>query len=681
MLSWPEKLELLGPYLRTRLMEQVRAVAFIVSYLVLFQLLILRIPIVQAGSIALGLGLVVVGLALFMEGLKLGLMPLGEQLGIKLPGRSPLAGILLFAFVLGLGATFAEPAIGVLRIAGSTVKAWEAPLLYFLLNQRADWLVYAVGCGVGLAVILGMLRFLYNWSLKPLIYTLVPLLLGLSFWCLQDPGLNGILGLAWDCGAVTTGPVTVPLVLALGIGISRVVSGHTTEGAASGFGVVTLASLLPIIAVLCLGLFLRAQVPAPGSADDFFSPAQRQTHQHLFSGEIKMLDHALELAPPSAWLAFFGGDQTALITTLQKRYQMPEDKAFIARQLQRADRPLQLAVLGSTAAVRSLNLPTARHKTAPENMSQQFWSSLLSAAQAILPLTFFLLVIYRLLLRERLPQTDEIFLGIALALIGMSIFQLGIGSGLSRLGSQMGTRLPSAYTALPLPEQKLTLQNFDPGVIQHALRPDGSRVAFFFSEQNQQIQRIQYDPAAHDPVTGQYHYTPSHGPLFRLAGKISGLAVVIVFAFLMGYGATLAEPALNALGATVENLTVGTFKKGLLIQTVGVGVGAGISLGVAKIIWNLPLFWLLAPPYLLLLLLSARSSEQFVNIAWDSAGVTTGPITVPLVLAMGLGIGQQAGVTEGFGILAMASVTPIISVLLVGLYVQYRQQKLLNGEV
>jgi hypothetical protein len=67
--------------------------------------------------------------------------------------------------------------------------------------------------------------------------------------------------------------------------------------------------------------------------------------------------------------------------------------------------------------------------------------------------------------------------------------------------------------------------------------------------------------------------------------------------------------------------------------------------------------------------LTKLSTEEFVNIGWDSAGVTTGPVTVPLVLAMGLGIGNQIGVVEGFGILASASVYPILSVLLIGLRV------------
>jgi len=99
---------------------------------------------------------------------------------------------------------------------------------------------------------------------------------------------------------------------------------------------------------------------------------------------------------------------------------------------------------------------------------------------------------------------------------------------------------------------------------------------------------------------------------------------------------------------------------------VALGVGCGIALGVLKMVLGVPLLWLLAPLYAMALLLTRYSTEELVNIAWDSAGVTTGPVTVPLVLAMGLGLGSQVEVVEGFGILTMASVCPIVSVLLIG---------------
>ena len=160
----------------------------------------------------------------------------------------------------------------------------------------------------------------------------------------------------------------------------------------------------------------------------------------------------------------------------------------------------------------------------------------------------------------------------------------------------------------------------------------------------------------------------NEGPLFD--SPFYGKLTAVVFAFFLGYGATLAEPALNALGTTVEKITIGAFRKKLLMHTVAVGVGLGIAIGVLKITYNLPLAYLLLPAYLLLLILTSLSSEEFVNFGWDSAGVTTGPITVPLVLAMGLGISANIpGVSNGFGILALASAGPIVTVLTVGFIV------------
>ena len=148
---------------------------------------------------------------------------------------------LFITLLLGIGVTFAEPAIGALQAAGQNISVERAPYLYALLNDWAGVLVLVVGASVGLAAVLGTVRFLYGWSLKPLIYLALAPVLALTIYCALDPDLRVTLGLAWDAGAVTTGPVTVPLVLSLGIGISAA-AGKSDSGL-SGFGIVTLASL------------------------------------------------------------------------------------------------------------------------------------------------------------------------------------------------------------------------------------------------------------------------------------------------------------------------------------------------------------------------------------------------------------------------------------------------------
>src|SRR3954470_1269265 len=120
-LGFAGALGILRPYLRRLFLEQLKSVWIIIVYLVLFQVLVLQLPIVYSLTIALGVFIVIVGLMFFLEGLMLGLMPLGELLGTKLPVKSSLAVILIFAFILGVGATYAEPAIAVLKSAGAGV--------------------------------------------------------------------------------------------------------------------------------------------------------------------------------------------------------------------------------------------------------------------------------------------------------------------------------------------------------------------------------------------------------------------------------------------------------------------------------------------------------------------------------------------------------------------------------
>ena len=250
---------LIAPYFQVRFTAQLRAVLPLVIYLALFQILILRHRIEDALVISGGLLAVIVGLMLFIEGLKIGLMPFGETIGSSLPKKSTLPVVLSVVFLLGIGVTFAEPAIGALQTTGEHVDVNEAPLLYALLTDWSLALVLIVGAGVGVAAVLGALRFIRGWSLKPLILLVLTPTMALTAYMAFDENLSKVIGLAWDCGAVTTGPVTVPLVLALGIGIAH--SAGKSSGSLSGFGIVTLASLFPILGVQLLGLYVAATVP------------------------------------------------------------------------------------------------------------------------------------------------------------------------------------------------------------------------------------------------------------------------------------------------------------------------------------------------------------------------------------------------------------------------------------
>ncbi len=625
---------ILWRYFKEKALEQLNSVWFIIAYLVFFQVLLLRLPIVYAATIAVGIGIVVVGLTFFMEGLRLGLMPFGETIGAILPRNSKLPVIMVFAFILGVGATFAEPAISVLKSAGSGVAPEEAPLLYSLLNDFSGQLVGAVGIGVGLAVMLGILRFFYGWPLKVLIIPLVSLLGGLTLWAYFVPALNPVIGLAWDCGAVTTGPVTVPLVLALGIGVCRII-GDEDSGSA-GFGVVTLASLFPIAAVLCLAVFHffardyhgaeNYKVTAeemvetvPGSNPEDEKPeANGQTNG---AGESEVLSFTPEEFAAYQNTGELPGGPEAYETRYQGGEATLEDGRIVHRGAE-----IVLVKRNTDGGLETFVKKQARHSWNPEvNVVREVLGAFKMSVQAIIPLCAFLFLTLLFILREPLRKSDEIFLGVSFAVVGMGLFGLGLTLGLTPLGTQLGSNVPVTFATI-----------------------------------------------------SPWGLSGSVPPLFEspLWGKI----VTMLFAFFLGYGATLAEPALNALGQTVEDTTVGVFKKKLLMQVVAFGVGMGIAAGVAQLAFDgLNLTMLLLPPYALLIFLTVISSDEFVNFAWDSAGVTTGPITVPLVLAMGLGIGANIpGVRDGFGILALASVGPILTVLTVGLIVGRSKNKDFN---
>jgi len=627
LVSRRKALAMVSAWVWRKLSEQFRSIIFIVAYLMAVQLFVLRVPLQNAISITLGLAATVLGLALFLEGLFLGIMPLGEHCGLTLPGKAKLFTVIIFSLVLGVTATLAEPAIGFLQLQGRAVQPWDKPLLYYLLNTGSLGLVLAIAGGVGLAVMLGVLRFLYSWSFKPFIFIFFPILLVLSFFFSMNDQLRSILGLAWDTGGVTTGPVTVPLVIALGVGISRIVG--QGKDSSSSLGVVSLASALPVLAVALLALVLLPKVPAASNAQDFFSVSNRPTAEFVLGGGAALQAVALQAVSDN---------------------QLSEE-AFMAAFP---------GMDGSIANIRSV-------LEDDDTLLTKLLSSLAAALRVILPLTFVLLFTLMIVLRQRVQSPDTVALGLVFALAGMFFFGIGMEQGLSELGSQVGRNIPRAYSSTEQPTERLLLP-LDPAALVTVNTPQGSRPHFWISEHSNDTPRlVPYKDAAYNPQSGMYEYIPVRQAVFNRFGPWAGYAVALLFVFILGIGATLAEPSLRALGVKLEEMTTGTYKSANLVRTVAIGVGLGMTVGFGRILVDVPLFWVLAVPYLLALVLTAFSSEEFSAIAWDSGGVTTGPVTVPLLIATGLGLGANAGAGDAFGVVACASVFPIISVLLSGL--------------
>jgi len=216
-----------------------------------FQIVVIRQPLPNFVDVVVGGVMVVFGLMFFVQGLEMGLFPIGEAMAQALARKGSLIWLLIFAFLLGFSTTVAEPAL----IAVSTEAAEIAAGGGLISSSKESMQSYALGLrlsvafSVGLAILIGVLRILRGWPIHYLIiggYVLVMLI------TLIAP--KEIIGIAYDAGGVTTSTITVPLVAALGVGLASIIKGRSPL--LDGFGLVAFASLLPIIFVMGYGVIV-----------------------------------------------------------------------------------------------------------------------------------------------------------------------------------------------------------------------------------------------------------------------------------------------------------------------------------------------------------------------------------------------------------------------------------------
>ena len=162
--------------------------------------------------------------------------------------------------------------------------------------------------------------------------------------------------------------------------------------------------------------------------------------------------------------------------------------------------------------------------------------------------------------------------------------------------------------------------------------------------------------------------------------KAKKLSTVLLIAFFMGMIVTIAEPDLQVLAQQVPSIP-----NAVLIYSVAVGVGLFLALAMLRIVKKISLSNLLMALYAVLILLSFFVPKAFLPVAFDSGGVTTGPITVPFIMAMGVGMasvrGDKNAADDSFGLVALSSVGPIITVLLLGCFFRSSEAAYDAGEV
>lgn len=222
----------------------------IILVVVFFQMVVIKQPFPEIGEIIIGVLFVIVGLMLFIEGLEMGLFPIGEAMANALAKKGSLFWLMIFSFALGFSTTVAEPALIAVAKEASIISSGAG----LIENSEESMNAYALGIrlsvafSVGLAIVIGVLRILKGW---PIYYLIIGGYVVVMLMTVIAP--QEIIGLAYDAGGVTTSTITVPLVTALGVGLASVIKGRSPL--TDGFGLIAFASLLPMIFVMAFGIF------------------------------------------------------------------------------------------------------------------------------------------------------------------------------------------------------------------------------------------------------------------------------------------------------------------------------------------------------------------------------------------------------------------------------------------
>lgn len=221
--------------------EVLYAIFPITVVIIILQFTIIWLPMEDFISFLLGVLFTVTGFMLFLIGVRVSLLPIGEAFGVSLMKSGNIWFLLSFGIALGFAVTVAEPGLQILANQIADVSHEAIPK--FLL-------IFAVSLGLGIFLAFSLLRIVYRISLRVMLLCGYILVFVLAFFSPID-----FFAVSFDAGGVTTGPMTVPFILALGVGMSSV-SGLKSASADS-FGFVGLASIGPILAVLILGMIYR----------------------------------------------------------------------------------------------------------------------------------------------------------------------------------------------------------------------------------------------------------------------------------------------------------------------------------------------------------------------------------------------------------------------------------------
>ena len=221
--------------------EVVYAILPITVLVLILQFTVIWLPWTSLIQFLIGVVFVSAGLILFLLGVHVGLLPVGEMIGSALPKTGKVWMVIIFSFILGFVVTVAEPDVHVLsgyldQVSEGSITKWQ--------------LIIPVALGLGIFVALSMARIILGISIKWVLFVGYALVFTIALL----PSMPAeFIPISFDAGGVTTGPMAVPFILAFGVGVASVL--RSDDKAADGFGLVALASIGPLLAVLLLGMF------------------------------------------------------------------------------------------------------------------------------------------------------------------------------------------------------------------------------------------------------------------------------------------------------------------------------------------------------------------------------------------------------------------------------------------
>lgn len=177
----------------------------------------------------------------------------------------------------------------------------------------------------------------------------------------------------------------------------------------------------------------------------------------------------------------------------------------------------------------------------------------------------------------------------------------------------------------------------------------------------------------------QVGFLPVGSSMGKIMSGFDHLWILIPIGFILGVVATVAEPAVRILSYNVEKASSGSLKQMFILITLSLGVGVFVGLGMGKIIFGFSIYYVLVPGYLLALIMMIFCDQAFISIAFDAGGVATGPMTVTFVMAIALGLADalegRSAVQDGFGLIALVALAPILSVMTVGLLLTAKSKR------